>query len=194
MQAKATPTSILSNPSNKRRYLTPDEIDRLIDAAKENKPHGHRNSTMILLCFRHGLRCSEAIALQWHQIDLKAGTIDIHRLKSGINSKHPLTGVELRALKRLRREQPHSRFVFLSQRGAPMTRQNVNVLLAALGTQARIEVPVTPHMLRHSCATKLANEGQDTSSLQHFLGHRNIQSTAIYTHMNANRFNGWWQD
>jgi type 1 fimbriae regulatory protein FimB/type 1 fimbriae regulatory protein FimE len=186
--------SILSNLSNKRRYLTPNEVDRLLDAAKKNKAHGHRNSTMILLCYRHGLRCSEAITLQWHQIDLKTGTIDVNRLKNGIPSRHPLTGEELRALKRLRREQPHSRFVFLSQRGTPMTRQNVNVLLAALGTQAGIEVPVTPHMLRHSCGTKLANEGKDTRSLQHFLGHRNIQSTVIYTHMDANRFNDWWQD
>jgi site-specific recombinase XerD len=75
-----------------------------------------------------------------------------------------------------------------------MTRQNVNVLLAALGTVAGIEVPVTPHMLRHSCATALANKGKDTRSLQHFLGHRNIQSTVIYTHLNANRFNDWWTD
>jgi type 1 fimbriae regulatory protein FimB len=71
-----------------------------------------------------------------------------------------------------------------------MTRQNVNVLLAALGTDAGIEVPVTPHMLRHSCATALANKGKDTRSLQHY----HIQSTVIYTHLNANRFNDWWSD
>jgi site-specific recombinase XerD len=186
--------SILSNLPNRRRYLTPDEVERLIAAAKQNKTYGHRNSTMILLCFRHGLRCSEAISLQWHQIDLKTGTIDVNRLKNGIPSRHPLTGTELRALKHLRREHPHNRFVFVSQRGTQMTRQNVNVLLSALGEAAGIEVPVTPHMLRHSTGTKLANEGRDTRSIQQFLGHRNIQSTVIYTHLNANRFNDWWQD
>jgi site-specific recombinase XerD len=75
-----------------------------------------------------------------------------------------------------------------------MTRQNVNVLLAELGLQAGIEVPVHPHMLRHSTGYKLANEGRDTRSLQHYLGHRNIQSTVIYTQLNSNRFNGWWND
>jgi type 1 fimbriae regulatory protein FimE len=99
-----------------------------------------------------------------------------------------------RALRRLRREHPNTRHVFISQRGAPMTRQNVNAMLADLGREAGIEVPVHPHMLRHSTGYKLANEGRDTRSLQHYLGHRNIQSTVRYTELNANRFNGWWTD
>ena len=75
-----------------------------------------------------------------------------------------------------------------------MTRQNVNAMLAALGREASIEIAVRPHMLRHSTGYKLANEGRDTRSLQHYLGHRNIQSTVRYTDLNANRFNGWWKD
>jgi site-specific recombinase XerD len=191
--------SILSNDriirSNVRKYLTEPEIERLIGAAKQNKTdQGHRNATMILVAFRHGLRVGELISLQWSQIDMQTGTIACNRLKNGIATVHPLTGLELRALKRLRRENPASRFVFISQRDAPMTRQNFNALLAHFGREANIEVPVTPHMLRHSCGYKLANDGRDTRSLQHFLRHRNIQSTVIYTHMNANRFNDWWRD
>src|SRR5262249_42535563 len=109
-------------------------------------------------------------------------------------STHPLSGSELRALRRLRREHPNTRHVFISQRGAPTTRQNVNAMLAALGRDAGIEVPVHPHMPRHSTGYKLANEGRDTRSLQHYLGHRNIQSTVRYTELDSSRFNGWWTD
>jgi site-specific recombinase XerD len=180
--------------SNRRKYLTPDEVEWLIAAAKRSKAYGHRNGTLILLMFRHGLRVSEAVSLGWHQIDLTTGTIAVARLKNGVPSVHPLTGIELRALKRLRREHPGARHVFLSQRGQPMTRQNVNALLARLGREAAIEVPVRPHALRHATGFKLANDGHDTRSLQHFMGHRNIQSTVTYTAMDANRFNGWWTD
>jgi type 1 fimbriae regulatory protein FimB/type 1 fimbriae regulatory protein FimE len=180
--------------SNTRKYLTEGEIERLIATAKQNKSFGYRNATMILIAFRHGLRVSELISLQWSQIDLQTATIHVCRQKNGIDSTHPLSGSELRALRRLRREHPDARHVFISQRGSPMTRQNVNVLVAELGKAAGIEVPVHPHMLRHACGTVLANQGRDTRSLQHYLGHANIQSTVVYTHMNSNRFNGWFRD
>jgi integrase len=112
---------LMLNPApNRRSYLTPNEVDRLIAAAKEgDSAYSYRNSTMIVLAFRHGLRVSELISLQWHQIDLVHGSLHVHRLKNGIDTVHPLTGSELRALKRLRRENPNARFVFLSQRGTP---------------------------------------------------------------------------
>jgi site-specific recombinase XerD len=75
-----------------------------------------------------------------------------------------------------------------------MTRQNVKVIVAALGKAAGIEVPVHPQMLHHSTGYKLANEGVDTRSLQHYLGHRNINHTVRYTELNADRFSGWWKD
>jgi type 1 fimbriae regulatory protein FimB/type 1 fimbriae regulatory protein FimE len=181
--------------SNRRRYLTPDEVDRLLVAALDSKSiYRYRNTSMILLAYRHGLRCSELVGLQWHQIDLKGGSLAVSRLKRGIPSVHPLTARELRMLKKLRKDNPNARFVFLSQRGQPMTRQNVNVILKDLGIAAGIEVPVFPHALRHSCGYKLANEGKDTRSLQWFLGHKNIQHTVRYTELNANRFNDWWKD
>jgi type 1 fimbriae regulatory protein FimE len=164
------------------------------DKRSRNARQASRNALMVLLAYRHGLRVSELIGMQWNAIDLTIGSIHVHRAKNGIPTVHPLTAVELRALKRLRREQPHSRFVFLSRRGTPMTRQNFGVLLRELGERAGIEIPVHPHMLRHACGYKLANDGHDTRALQHYLGHRNIQNTVVYTTLNANRFNGWWKD
>ena len=175
--------------SNQRKHLTPHEVDVLLNTCRD-----FRNRTMVLMAYRHGLRCSELTNLEWSQIDLTTGTIALHRLKNGIPSNHPLTGQELRALRRLKRENPNSRHVFLSNRRTPMTRQNVNAFLSELGKEAGFEFPITPHMLRHSCGHKLANDGRDTRSIQHYLGHRNIQSTVIYTHLNPNRFNGWFRD
>jgi type 1 fimbriae regulatory protein FimB/type 1 fimbriae regulatory protein FimE len=140
------------------------------------------------------MRVSELTSLEWNALDLTTGTISLHRMKNGIPSTHPLTGTELRALRRLKREHPNGRHVFLSSRRTPMTRQNVNAFLSDLGKKAGFDFPVTPHMLRHACGYKLANDGRDTRSIQHYLGHRNIQSTVIYTHLNANRFNGWFRD
>jgi type 1 fimbriae regulatory protein FimB/type 1 fimbriae regulatory protein FimE len=195
MTSPKTNPTVLSNLSNRRRYLTPDEMDRLLLASEKSKSlYRYRNQAMILLAYRHGLRVSELVSLQWHQIDLKGGSIAISRLKHGLSSVHPLTAKELRMLKRLRKDEPNSRFVFLSQRGQPMTRQNVNVILKDIGIEAGIEITVFPHSLRHSCGHKLANEGKDTRSLQWYLGHKNIQHTVRYTELNVNRFNGWWQD
>jgi integrase len=80
------------------------------------------------------------------------------------------------------------------QRNAPMTRQNVNALLKQLGEMAGIDGPVRPHSLRHATGFKLANEGVDTRSLAHYLGHANIANTARYTELASGRFNGWWRD
>jgi integrase len=88
-----------------REYLSPKEVDVLMEAARKNR-RGYRDATMILLAFRHGLRPSELCGLKWEQFDLGQGTVHINRLKNGIASVHPLAGVELRALRRLQREEP----------------------------------------------------------------------------------------
>src|ERR1700679_1919167 len=100
--------SILSN-SPKRKHLSPHEIALLLKACNDQ-----RNRTMILLTYRHGMRVSELINLEWNSIDLVVGTISVHRMKNGIQSNHPLTRQELRALLKLKRENPNSRHVFVS--------------------------------------------------------------------------------
>jgi integrase len=102
-----------------REYLTEKEVERLIKAAGNNR-WGHRDATMILIAYRHGLRASELCGLRWDQVDVAHGRLHVSRAKNGVASVHPLAGVELRALRRLQREQEDSRYVFLSERGAPM--------------------------------------------------------------------------
>src|SRR5262249_15119419 len=90
----------------KRRYLTQREIERLMDCARKYGRYGHRDATMILVAYRHGLRASEVCDLQWQQIELSEGRLHVHRVKNGIRSVHPIRGDEMRALRKLRRE-PH---------------------------------------------------------------------------------------
>jgi integrase len=98
-------------------HLTEAEIEKLIAAAKKGR-WGHRDATMILVAYRHGLRVSELVDLRWDQIDFNTGNMAISRVKSGVPSTHPMRGDELRALRRLQREQkPKSPFVFTSERG-----------------------------------------------------------------------------
>jgi type 1 fimbriae regulatory protein FimB/type 1 fimbriae regulatory protein FimE len=177
-----------------REYLTPDEVDRLIKAAGDKTRYAPRDRTILLLMYRHGLRVSEAITLRWDQVDLKAGHLHVQRLKNGVAATHPLRGPELRALRQLCRDWPDSPYLFVSERGGPMTASNVRKLVARAGAQAKFGFPVHPHMLRHACGFKLANDGHDTRSLQHYLGHRNITHTVRYTEMAPDRFKGFWRD
>src|SRR5262245_53856297 len=103
-----------------REYLTDAEVNRLIAAAGDNR-HAHRNATMVLMAYRHGLRAAELVTVQWTSVDFRDGRLHINRSKNGSPSVHPLTGRELRALRRLKREQEQSPFLFTSERGAPFT-------------------------------------------------------------------------
>ena len=101
-----------------REYLTEHEVERLIETAKRNR-HGHRDTTMGLVAYRHGLRAAELVDLRWDQVDFKTATLHVRRVKQGTPSTHPILGDELRALRRLQREQDKSTYVFTSERGAP---------------------------------------------------------------------------
>jgi hypothetical protein len=103
-----------------REHLTADEVEKLIEAAKQNR-HGHRDALMALLAYRHGLRAAEVVDLPWEQVDFKTATLHIRRAKNGTPATHPLSGREMRELRRHQRESAQSLFVFVSERGAPLT-------------------------------------------------------------------------
>jgi site-specific recombinase XerD len=180
--------------SRTREYLTPSEVDNLVAAAAKVGRHGHRDSTMILLAFRHGLRVSELVAFRWEQVDLKQGCVHVRRRKNGAPSSHPLHGPEIRALRRLGRDYPVTPYVFVTERKGPLTDSTVRKIVARAGETAGLKFPVHPHMLRHSTGFKLANDGQDTRAIQHYLGHKNIQHTVRYTEQNSDRFKEFWDD
>ena len=185
-------------PKNKqlreREYLSPQEIDKLITAAKSIGRHGLRDSSMILLAYRHGLRISELVTLKWSQIDLNQGYIHILRRKNGIDATHPLFGSELRALRKVQKAYTTTDYVFVSERKAPLTEHVFRKVLKRAGEIAELNIKVHPHMLRHSTGFKLANQGVDTRSIQHYLGHKNIQHTVRYTELAASRFKNLWPD
>ncbi len=177
-----------------REHLTPQEVEQLIAAARGNR-HGHRDATMILVAYRHGLRVSELVDLRWEQVDFKASNLHVRRVKKGTPSTHPITGNEQRALKRLRREQePKSSFVFTSERGTPFTTAGVAAMIERASKVAKLGIKCHPHMLRHACGFALANKGHDTRALQAYLGHRNIQHTVRYTELAPTRFKDFWRD
>lgn len=175
-----------------REHLTPDEVTSLLHAAGKIGRHRHRDRTLILIAYRHGLRVSELVSLKWESINFKAGQIHITRLKAGNPATHYLEGDELRALRKLQRQYPKSRFVFVTERKGPLTRYSVNKIVARAGDLAEIGFPVHPHMLRHACGFALANKGVDTRTIQDYLGHRNIQHTVRYTQLAPERFRGLW--
>ena len=177
-----------------REYLTETEVERLINAATGNR-HGHRDATMILVAYRHGLRVSELVDLRWDQVDVRTATLHVRRVKQGSPSTHPIVGDELRALRRLQREQePKSPFVFTSERGAPFTPAGFARMMERAGVEAKFRFKPHPHMLRHACGYALANRGHDTRALQAYLGHRNIQHTVRYTELSPTRFKNFWRE
>ena len=194
--APTTPNTVFSPVVIERKYLTGAEVELLMTTARQSSRWGLRDSTMILIGYRHGLRASELCELQWHQIELKGGRLHVHRRKNGTPSVHTLQGDEIRALRRLQREQGAGgeAHVFVSERGGPMTPKAWHALFARIGRRAGLAFPVHPHMIRHACGYALANRGHDTRAIQAWMGHRNIANTVIYTELSVTRFKDFWRD
>jgi site-specific recombinase XerD len=176
-----------------REYLTEREVERLTKAAKGNR-WGHRDATMLLVAYRHGLRASELVDLRWEQVEFRTASLHVRRVKQGTPSTHPILGDELRALRRLKREQePKSSFVFTSERGTPFTSAGFARMVERAGRESKLAFKAHPHMLRHACGYALANNGHDTRALQAYLGHKNIQHTVRYTELSPTRFKDFWR-
>jgi type 1 fimbriae regulatory protein FimB/type 1 fimbriae regulatory protein FimE len=176
--------------SNRRRYLTADELEKLVKAARKGR-HGKRDTTLVLLMARHGLRVTEAVDLRWHQIDFSKGHLHVRRLKGGIHSVHPIQGDELRNLREHRRKQdPESAFVFTTERGGPMTRSNVAKLVGGQKGRAAAlsSAPVAPHL--RSFTGRCRSRHQAATA---WLGHSDIKHTARYSEFSAKPFKDFWR-
>jgi integrase len=180
--------------SRSREYLTPDEVKALLKAAKASGRYGQRDACLILLAYRHGLRVAEVVSMRWDAVDLTQGLLAVTRVKAGTPSTHPLRGPELRELRELRRQWPDSSYLFVSERGGPMTTSNVRKMVARCGQQAKLGFPAHPHQLRHALGFYLANKGEDTRAIQQYMGHKNIRHTARYTELAPDRFKSFFKD
>jgi integrase len=155
-----------------------------------------RDRTLLLIAYRHALRVSELVAMRWEQIDFKAGLVHVARVKNRTPSTQPIRGPELRALRDLRRDYPDSPYLFVTERGGPMTPATVRKMIARAGELAKLPFPIHPHMLRHSAGYKFANDGHDTRAIQQLpraQEHQNITHTVRYTELSPERFKSFWK-
>src|SRR5215213_994938 len=189
------PRRVANAARRPREYLTAEEVERLMAAARSRSGrYGHRDATMILLAYRHGLRVSELVGLRWDMLELAQGHLQVHRLKNGRPSVHTVRGTELRALRRLQCEQAFpSPYLFTTERRTPMSAAGFRKQLTVIGMAAEFPFPVRPHMLRHGCGFALAHARHDTRAIQEWLGHRNIQHTTRYTELTTHRFKDFWR-
>jgi len=175
------------------RFLTLEEIDRLIAAPDASTKLGRRDSAMLELLFATGLRVSELVSLRLRDANLETALLSC----MGKGSKERLVPISRAAIDRLRlylattrpqllRGQKHQA-LFLNSRGGAMTRQGFWKILKDHGDDAGLHVRLSPHVIRHSFATHLLERGADLRSVQVMLGHADISTTQIYTHVNKDR-------
>jgi integrase len=176
--------------SRGRDYLRPDEANALIEAAGKVGRQPLRDQCLLRLIYRHGLRASEARDARWPDFDLTAGsgpkTFHVRRLKGSVDSVHTLDRDEVSALRRLRADST-SPFVFVSERGGPLSSDMIARIVERAGEAAKLGFHVHPHMLRHATGYALANDGTDTRLIQDFLGHASIANTVRYTKLAPGR-------
>lgn len=173
-------------------FLSEDQIKEMLKLAKQTR-YPKRNYLILLLMFRHGYRVSELLKTELVDVDLKRGRLWVRRSKEGLSTEQPLEGDEIRAIKQyLSTRKDKLKYLFISERNTPLTRQNINYLLNGIGE--KMKVKINPHMLRHSCGYYLANKGYDLRLIQDYLGHRDPRHTVRYTRTCSARFNGLFTD
>lgn len=190
------PTLNLDNPRMGRALphtLTEQDVEFLLAAPDVSEPLGLRDRAMLELLYATGLRVSELIALQLEQINHRLGVIRV----VGKGDKERLVPVGDEALhwvERYRREarpllsdNPRQEALFLSRRGQAMTRQTFWYRVRRYAVESGIDKPLSPHVLRHAFATHLLNHGADLRVVQLLLGHSDLSTTQIYTHVANHR-------
>jgi integrase/recombinase XerD len=189
------PTINLESPKIRRSlpgYLRLEEVERLLDQPDSKTILGQRDRAMLEVLYSTGLRVSELVGLRVSDLDGKTGCVRC----IGKGDKERLVPVGRKALglvdKYLREARPellrrgktgNSPTLFVNRRGAPLSRVGVWKILSAYGRRAGLRRALTPHMLRHSFATHLLERGADLRSVQLMLGHADISTTQIYTHV-----------
>jgi integrase/recombinase XerD len=181
------------------KYLTTAEVDSLLAKPDASTPAGVRDQAMLELLYATGMRVSEIVHLRWEDFEANLGVVRCR----GKGNKERLIPVGKSALKAVesyvREGRPKlakkrgSPFLFLNQKGSGLSRVGFWKILAAYGRAAGIQTPLTPHLVRHSFATHLLERGADLRSIQLMLGHSDISTTQIYTHVMKERIKQVYQ-
>lgn len=190
----ADPSINLESPKIRRTlpgYLRLEEVERLLGQPDETNPLGLRDRAMIEVLYSTGLRVSELASLRVSDLDAKAGCVRC----IGKGDKERIVPVGRKALARVEKylrearglltskERPSSPSLFVNRRGGALSRVGIWKILSAYGRRAGLRMAIKPHMLRHSFATHLLERGADLRSVQLMLGHADISTTQIYTHV-----------
>jgi integrase/recombinase XerD len=192
----ADPTANLTAPRQWQslpKYLNKKQIDDLLASCQGPKPQGLRDRAMLELLYASGLRVSELCHVRVSELEMNMGVVRV----LGKGNKHRIVPVGKSALHAVEQYLANARprllkgraspFLFVTNRGGAMTRQAFWQLLAGYGRKAGIFHDLTPHVLRHTFATHLLEGGADLRSLQSMLGHSDISTTQIYTHVVRSR-------
>ncbi len=176
-------------------FLTFDEVDRLLGTPDVSEPMGLRDRAMLEVLYATGIRVSELVALTMDSVDLENGFLR----SMGKGSKERIVPLGESAAEAIRdyiargRPKKTSPHLFLNYRGQSLTRGGFWLILRKHGKRANIKKKVSPHMLRHSFATHLLERGADLRSVQMMLGHADISTTQIYTHVVRERLKQIYQ-
>ena len=186
------PTEQMDYPKLEKKlpiFLNIQEVEKLIEAPNTNSIYGQRDRAMLELLYSCGLRVSELISLSYHNLNLKEEFVRVH----GKGNKERMLPLGEVAIDFLDQYERNSRTLllkngqcdsyFLSNRGSAMSRQNFFYIIKGYAATAGINKPISPHSLRHAFATHLVQKGADLRSVQLMLGHSDISSTQLYTHI-----------
>lgn len=190
----ADPTALVTGPRLPRKLphvLSFQEVETLLDAPDARTPRGTRDRAMIQLLYASGLRVSELVGLKLSDVDIDQGIVTAYG-KGGKRRRVPFGEVARVALSTYLRDvrprwalKGESVHLFLTERGSGMTRQGFWKLLGRYARAAGISKPISPHKLRHSFATHLLERGADLRAVQTMLGHADIATTQVYTHVTS---------
>ena len=174
-----------------RKHITTAELETICKVIKDSSRHPLRDELMTRMCFTHGLRVSELVALQWQHVNMKNRQLKVSRLKNGIPTTHPIVSKrEIMLLNQLYKAagKPTSGYLFNTERNTPVS---VNGFQRMFGTYSEkaLKVKWNAHALRHGCGTNLVDQNLHLHTIKDYMGHRNIQNTQVYLHESAKRFN-----